>query len=46
MKRAVFLDRDGVINRKAIKGKYVTRWEDFHFRPGAAEAISLLISAG
>ncbi len=46
MKRAVFLDRDGVINRKAIKGEYVTRWEDFHFLPGAAEAISLLVAAG
>ena len=24
MKRAVFLDRDGVINRKAAEGEYVT----------------------
>jgi len=46
VKRAVFLDRDGVINRKAVEGKYVTRWEDFHFLPGAAEAISLLVRAG
>jgi D-glycero-D-manno-heptose 1,7-bisphosphate phosphatase len=46
MKRAVFLDRDGVINRKASKGEYVTRWEDFQFLPGAAEAISLLVGAG
>jgi len=46
MKRAVFLDRDGVINRKAAEGAYITRWEDFHLLPGAAEAISLLDRAG
>lgn len=46
MKRAAFLDRDGVINRKPAGGEYVTRWEDMHFLPGVAEAISLLISAG
>jgi D-glycero-D-manno-heptose 1,7-bisphosphate phosphatase len=46
MKRAVFLDRDGVINRKAAEGEYVTRWEDFHFLPGVAEAISSLDRAG
>lgn len=46
MKRAVFIDRDGVINRKAEEGAYVTRWEDFHLLPGVAEAISLLDRAG
>src|SRR6266478_1107474 len=46
MKRAVFLDRDGVINHKAAEGEYVTRWEDFHFLPGAVEAISSLDRAG
>jgi D-glycero-D-manno-heptose 1,7-bisphosphate phosphatase len=46
MKRAVFLDRDGVINRKPTEGEYVTRWENFHFLPGVAEAISLLDHAG
>ena len=46
MKRAVFLDRDGVINRKAAEGEYVTRWEDFQFLPGAAEAIALLNREG
>jgi D-glycero-D-manno-heptose 1,7-bisphosphate phosphatase len=46
MKRAVFLDRDGVINRKAADSGYVTRWEDFHFLPGVADAISLLDRAG
>jgi D-glycero-D-manno-heptose 1,7-bisphosphate phosphatase len=46
MKRAVFLDRDGVINRKAPEGGYVTRWENFEFLPGVAEAISSVNRAG
>jgi D-glycero-D-manno-heptose 1,7-bisphosphate phosphatase len=43
---AVFLDRDGVINRKAPEGRYVTRWEDFHILPGVVEGITLLNRAG
>jgi len=46
MSRAVFLDRDGVINRKAPEGEYVTRWEEMHFLPGADKAIALLNQAG
>jgi len=46
MKRAVFLDRDGVINRKAPAGGYVTRWEDFRFLFGVAEGISQLNRGG
>jgi histidinol-phosphate phosphatase family protein len=46
MTRAVFLDRDGVINRRPPEGQYITRWEDMEFLPGVAEAISLLNSAG
>ena len=45
MKRAVFLDRDGVINQKPPEGLYVTRWEDFHILPGVVEAIKLLKGA-
>jgi len=45
MKRAVFLDRDGVINKKAPEGQYITRWEDMQFLPGVAEAIALLTRA-
>lgn len=40
------MDRDGVINRKAPDGEYVTRWKDFHFLPGVAEAIAQLNQAG
>ena len=46
MPKAAFLDRDGVINRKAPEGQYVTRWEDFEFLPRVAEAIVLLERVG
>jgi D-glycero-D-manno-heptose 1,7-bisphosphate phosphatase len=46
MKKAVFLDRDGVINRKPPEGQYVTRWEEMKFLPGVPEAIALLMGAG
>jgi D-glycero-D-manno-heptose 1,7-bisphosphate phosphatase len=45
MTRAVFLDRDGVINRKPPEGQYVTCWEDFHVLPGVVEGINLLNGA-
>jgi histidinol-phosphate phosphatase family protein len=44
--RAVFLDRDGVINRKVPEGEYVTSLKDFRFLPGVANAITLLNRAG
>jgi|SRR5580704_14751080 D-glycero-D-manno-heptose 1,7-bisphosphate phosphatase len=46
MSKAVFLDRDGVINQKPPEGGYVTRWEDFHILPGVAEGVALLNRAG
>ena len=46
MSRAVFLDRDGVINQSPPEGDYITRWEDFHILPGVAEGIALLNRAG
>jgi D-glycero-D-manno-heptose 1,7-bisphosphate phosphatase len=46
MNKAAFLDRDGVINRKASEGSYITRWEDMHFLPYVPEAITLLNRAG
>jgi D-glycero-D-manno-heptose 1,7-bisphosphate phosphatase len=42
MLKAAFLDRDGVINRKAPEGQYITRWEEVEFLPRVAEAIALL----
>jgi D-glycero-D-manno-heptose 1,7-bisphosphate phosphatase len=46
LSRAVFLDRDGVINKRPPEGDYVTRWEDFHILPGVAESIALLNRTG
>jgi D-glycero-D-manno-heptose 1,7-bisphosphate phosphatase len=46
MKIAVFLDRDGVINRKAPEGQYVTRWDEMVFLPRVAEAAAALVKAG
>ena len=46
MRRAAFLDRDGVINRKAAEGQYVTHWGELDFLPGVAPAIAQLNRAG
>lgn len=43
LRRAAFLDRDGVIN---IDTAYLHRWEDFRFVPGAVEAMRRLHQAG
>lgn len=42
----VFLDRDGVINKKAAEGDYVKSWEEFEFLPGVAGALALLAQNG
>jgi D-glycero-D-manno-heptose 1,7-bisphosphate phosphatase len=42
----VFLDRDGVLNRKPAGGKFVTCWEEFELLPGVAEAIVTLNRTG
>ncbi len=42
----VFLDRDGVINRKLPEGEYVSSWERFSLLPGVLEAIRALKTAG
>ncbi len=46
MNRAVFLDRDGVINQRAADGGYILGWGQFEFVPSAAEAIRMLNQAG
>ena len=40
--KAIFLDRDGVINKYPGDKKYVTSWKDFKFLPGAKKAIARL----
>ena len=42
---AVFLDRDGVINRR-LPGDYVRAWDQFRFLPGARAGLRLLREAG
>ena len=45
--RAVFLDRDGVINVKAAPGEYILlEWEAFRFRPDAVASLLALNDAG
>jgi D-glycero-D-manno-heptose 1,7-bisphosphate phosphatase len=44
--RAVFLDRDGVINQKAPEGKYIAKWDDLRFLPGAVDSVAALFFAG
>lgn len=43
LRKAAFLDRDGVIN---VDHGYVYRWEDFEFVPGAIAAMQHLQQAG
>jgi len=45
-KKVIFLDRDGVINKKAPKAEYVKSWDEFVFLPKAKEAITLLTQKG
>jgi|GEM_PF-5700 len=45
-KPAIFLDRDGVINKKMAEGDYVTQWSQFSFLPGVFEAIKLFNDRG
>jgi D-glycero-D-manno-heptose 1,7-bisphosphate phosphatase len=47
--KAILIDRDGVINKDPggwTKHSYVTRPEDFHFLPGALQALKLLKQHG
>jgi len=43
--RAVFLDRDGVINEN-LDSNYVKSWDEFRFLPRSKEAIKALSDAG
>ncbi len=44
--RFVFLDRDGVINRKPPEREYIHHWDNFQFLPGAERAIAALNRSG
>lgn len=44
--QVVFLDRDGVINRKAPEGQYISQWSQVQLLPGAESAIAALNRSG
>lgn len=44
--RTIFLDRDGVVNKKMPEGRYVRSWNEFHLLPGVPEAIAQLNRKG
>jgi len=41
-KKIIFLDRDGVLNRKMNTGEYVTKVSDFSWKKGSLEALKIL----
>jgi D-glycero-D-manno-heptose 1,7-bisphosphate phosphatase len=41
----IFLDRDGVLNKKPPKARYVQTWNEFEWLPGAKQALRLLKEA-
>jgi D-glycero-D-manno-heptose 1,7-bisphosphate phosphatase len=43
---AIFLDRDGVIIRKAPDGEYVADWSEVEFLPGSLDAIAAFCQFG
>lgn len=45
-KKTVFLDRDGVINRRPPKGEYISYWSEFVFLPRVKDALVLLKKKG
>ena len=42
----IFLDRDGVLNKKPPRAQYVRNWGEFDWVPGSKEALRLLTEAG
>ena len=45
MNKAVFLDRDGVINKKMPEDEYVTNWTLFEFLPEVKEGLKKLANS-
>jgi len=45
-KKILLIDRDGILNRKAPKGDYVTSWEDFVFLSKNVKGLRMLAEAG
>jgi D-glycero-D-manno-heptose 1,7-bisphosphate phosphatase len=45
-KKIILIDRDGVINKKAPQGEYITKWEEFRWIPETRTAMKLLAKEG
>lgn len=43
---AVFLDRDGVLNKKMSRGEYVCTWDQWEWLPGVKKALKLFEEVG
>ena len=46
MNKALFIDRDGVINKYPGDFEYVKSWEEFQFLPGIKPALKKLCDCG
>lgn len=44
--KIIFLDRDGVINKKAPEHDYIKTWNEFKFLAGVYKAINIFNNAG
>lgn len=45
-KKIILIDRDGVINKKASRGEYISKWEDFEFVADTISGLKLLAQEG
>ena len=45
-KKIILVDRDGVINKKASQGEYISKWEDFEWIEETRHAMKMLAKAG
>jgi histidinol-phosphate phosphatase family protein len=45
-KKIILIDRDGVINNKALQGEYISRWEDFEWIEETRNAMKNLAMEG
>lgn len=45
-RKVMLLDRDGVINKKSEKARYITAWKEFEFLPGVLDALQQLTASG
>ena len=45
-KKIILIDRDGVINKKASRGEYISKWEDFIWIQETRVAMKLMANEG